>query len=33
MNNELCKIIDEMQNLEENRQGQALSLFGFFFPE
>jgi len=26
INNEVCKINDEMQNLEESRQGQALSV-------
>lgn len=30
INNEVCKINDEMQNLEANRQGQALSVVCFF---
>lgn len=31
INNEICKINDEMQNLEESRQGEALSVACFFF--
>lgn len=30
INNEICKINDEMQNMEESRQGQALSVVCFF---